>query len=95
MIMVPGTQIDEAHVAAALQVRPAVPSAQAPAQPALVLKEYDSLREARNAFEKEYITRKLKENRWNVSRTADELRIERSHLHRKIKLLSIDLRPES
>jgi two-component system nitrogen regulation response regulator NtrX len=96
MIMVPGTQIDDAHVAAALQVRPAVASAaQASAQPALVLKEYDSLREARNAFEKEYITRKLKENRWNVSRTADELRIERSHLHRKIKLLSIDLRPES
>jgi two-component system nitrogen regulation response regulator NtrX len=96
MIMVPGTQIDDAHVAAALQVRPAVPSAaQAAAQPALVLKEYDSLRDARNAFEKEYITRKLKENRWNVSRTADELRIERSHLHRKIKLLSIDLRPES
>ena len=95
MIMVPGTQVDDAHVAASLQVRPAVPSAQATAQPALVLKEYDSLREARNAFEKEYITRKLKENRWNVSRTADELRIERSHLHRKIKLLSIDLRPES
>ena len=96
MIMVPGTQIDDAHVAAALQVRPVVPSAaQAAAQPALVLKEYDSLRDARNAFEKEYITRKLKENRWNVSRTADELRIERSHLHRKIKLLSIDLRPES
>ncbi|CAI4031108.1 Nitrogen assimilation regulatory protein NtrX [Nitrospira tepida] len=95
MIMVPGSQIDVDHVAAALQVRPAMPSAaQAPAQPSLVLKEYDSLREARNAFEKEYITRKLKENRWNVSRTADELRIERSHLHRKIKLLNIDLRPE-
>ncbi|HSE59948.1 MAG TPA: sigma-54 dependent transcriptional regulator [Nitrospiraceae bacterium] len=95
MIMVPGAQIDVDHVAAALQVRPAAPSAQAPAQPSLVLKEYDSLREARNAFEKDYITRKLKENRWNVSRTADELRIERSHLHRKIKLLNIDLRPES
>jgi two-component system nitrogen regulation response regulator NtrX len=94
MIMVPGVQVDDAHVAAALQVRPAMPSAQVPAQPALVLKEYDSLRDARNAFEKEYITRKLKENRWNVSRTADDLRIERSHLHRKIKLLSIDLRPE-
>ncbi len=94
MIMVSGPTIDESHVGLALQARPTVGPA-ATAQPSLVLKDYDSLRDARNAFEKEYITRKLKENRWNVSRTADELKIERSHLHRKIKLLAIDLRPES
>lgn len=95
MIMVSGPTIDESHVGLALQARPTVQPAAVVAQPALVLKDYESLRDARNAFEKEYITRKLKENRWNVSRTADELKIERSHLHRKIKLLSIDLRPES
>jgi two-component system, NtrC family, nitrogen regulation response regulator NtrX len=55
---------------------------------------YDSLREARNAFEREVIARKLRENNWNVSKTADELKIERSHLHRKIKLLHVELRPE-
>lgn len=55
---------------------------------------YDSLREARNAFEREVISRKLRENNWNVSKTADELKIERSHLHRKIKLLHVELRPE-
>ena len=55
---------------------------------------YDSLRDARNAFEREVISRKLRENNWNVSKTADELKIERSHLHRKIKLLHVELRPE-
>ena len=48
----------------------------------------------RNAFERDYIGRKLREHNWNVSRTADDLQIERSHLHRKIKLLNIELRSE-
>ena len=55
---------------------------------------YDSLREARNAFEREYIAVRLRENNWNVSKTADDLKIERSHLHRKIKLLNVELRSE-
>ncbi|RMH09182.1 MAG: sigma-54-dependent Fis family transcriptional regulator [Nitrospirae bacterium] len=55
---------------------------------------FESLREARNAFEREYITHRLRENNWNVSKTADDLKIERSHLHRKIKLLNVELRPE-
>jgi two-component system, NtrC family, nitrogen regulation response regulator NtrX len=59
------------------------------------VKNYDSLRDARNAFEREYIGRKLREHNWNVSRTADDLQIERSHLHRKIKLLNIELRSEA
>ena len=62
---------------------------------ALVNKQYDSLRDARNAFEKEFIARKLREHHWNISRTAEDLQIERSHLHRKIKLLDVEMRPES
>ncbi|UCE64811.1 MAG: sigma-54-dependent Fis family transcriptional regulator, partial [Nitrospirota bacterium] len=54
-----------------------------------------SLRDARNAFEREYITTKLRENSWNVSKTADDLKIERSHLHRKIKLLNVELHSEN
>jgi two-component system nitrogen regulation response regulator NtrX len=60
----------------------------------LLTKSYDSLRDARNAFEKDYIGRKLREHHWNISRTAEDLKIERSHLHRKIKLLEVDMRPE-
>ena len=56
---------------------------------------FPSLRDARNAFERDYITNKLRENNWNVSKTADDLKIERSHLHRKIKLLNVELRSEN
>ena len=98
MIMVPRPVIEAAHASVALQVRPqplVAPSA-AGAQPAntLLTRPYDSLRDARNAFEKEFIARKLREHHWNISRTAEDLKIERSHLHRKIKLLDVEMRPE-
>jgi two-component system nitrogen regulation response regulator NtrX len=98
MIMVPGPVIEAAHASVALQVRPQLPVAHSVAgtQPAnsLLTRPYDSLRDARNAFEKEFIARKLREHHWNISRTAEDLKIERSHLHRKIKLLDVEMRPE-
>jgi len=54
-----------------------------------------SLRQARAVFEKEFISQRLKENGWNISKTAEDLQIERSHLHRKIKLLGIEVKPEN
>jgi two-component system nitrogen regulation response regulator NtrX len=53
-----------------------------------------TLREARDLFEKDYITKKLKENSWNISRTAEAIEIERSNLHRKMKSYQIRL-PQS
>ncbi len=50
---------------------------------------YGTLREARDAFEKDYIARKLAENGWNVSKTAEVIEMERSNLHRKIKAYDI------
>ncbi|MGV7228566.1 MAG: sigma-54-dependent transcriptional regulator [Nitrospirales bacterium] len=89
LIMVPKPVIDAADVEMFLQGRPPA------GVPVLsVGTNYDSLREARNVFEREVISQKLRENNWNVSKTADELKIERSHLHRKIKLLNVELRPE-
>src|SRR5574340_178434 len=99
MIMVPGSVIEASHASMALQVRPqlSAPQSAVGAQPAntLLTKHYDSLRDARNAFEKEFIARKLREHHGNISRTAEDLKIERSHLHRKIKLLDVEMRPES
>ncbi|MCC2639770.1 MAG: Sigma-54 dependent DNA-binding response regulator [Nitrospira sp.] len=99
MIMVPGPVIEASHASVALQVRSHLSAAQPAAgtQPshALLTKPYDSLRDARNAFEKEFIARKLREHHWNISRTAEDLKIERSHLHRKIKLLDVEMRPEN
>lgn len=51
-----------------------------------------SLKDAKSEFEREFILRKLRENEWNVSKTAQVLGIERSHLHRKIKAYGIDER---
>ncbi|HET9574791.1 MAG TPA: sigma-54 dependent transcriptional regulator [Nitrospira sp.] len=102
MIMVPGGVIDTAQANLALQVKPVGSSAPAgsgtataPAASPIFTQPYDSLRDARNAFEKEYIARKLREHHWNISRTAEDLKIERSHLHRKIKLLDVEMRPET
>ncbi|MDH4028500.1 MAG: sigma-54 dependent transcriptional regulator [Nitrospirota bacterium] len=52
---------------------------------------FRTLREAREQFEKDFIQKKLQENSWNVSKTAEDLEIERSNLHRKIKSLGIDM----
>jgi len=50
---------------------------------------FKTLREARDVFEKDFITKKLEENNWNISKTAEVLDIERSNLHRKIKAYDI------
>jgi len=45
----------------------------------------DSYRDAKEMFEKRYLLEKLEKNGWNISRTAEEIGLERSNLHRKIK----------
>lgn len=50
---------------------------------------YRTLKEARDAFERDFIRSKLQENNWNISKTAEQLDIERSNLHRKIKAYNI------
>ena len=47
------------------------------------------LKEAREHFEKEYLTKQLKKNHGNISKTADFIGMERSALHRKLKSLGI------
>jgi two-component system nitrogen regulation response regulator NtrX len=50
---------------------------------------FNTLKEARDSFEKDFITKKLEENSWNISKTAEILDVERSNLHRKIKSYDI------
>ena len=45
------------------------------------------LKEARENFEKEYLTTQLKKFNGNISKTADFIGMERSALHRKLKRL--------
>lgn len=58
-------------------------AAESPSQP------YSTLQEARSAYEREFILRKLQEHRWNMTQTATALGLERSHLYRKMKSLGI------
>ncbi len=58
-------------------------AARSPQQP------YATLHEARAAYEREFILRKLEEYQWNMTRTAAALGLERSHLYRKMKALGI------
>jgi len=51
--------------------------------------EFASLHQARDAYERDYILKKLDDNHGNVSRTAEALGLERSHLYRKMKTLGI------
>ena len=47
------------------------------------------LKEAREKFEKEYLTMQLKKFNGNISKTANFVGMERSALHRKLKGLGI------
>ncbi len=51
--------------------------------------ETKDFKEARRLFEREYLRQKLEENDGNISRTAEHVGLERSHLHKKLKSLGI------
>jgi two-component system nitrogen regulation response regulator NtrX len=53
------------------------------------LAEGKPLKEARDSFERAYILAELRAQDWNMTRTAERLGIERSHLYRKIRAYGI------
>jgi two-component system nitrogen regulation response regulator NtrX len=54
--------------------------------------EFSTLQQARDAYEREYILKKIEEARNNISHAAELLGLERSHLYRKMKALGIAVR---
>ncbi len=54
--------------------------------------EFSTLQQAREAYERDYILKKLDECNSNVSRTSEALGLERSHLYRKMKTLGISVK---
>jgi DNA-binding NtrC family response regulator len=51
----------------------------------LDMDSFDSFQDYKDHAEKEFIKYKLEKNNWNVSKTADDLDIQRSHLYSKIE----------
>jgi two-component system nitrogen regulation response regulator NtrX len=84
VIMCPTERIEPHHLPPEV-FRGAV---RAPQQP------YATLHEAREAYEREFLLRKLEENQWNMTRTAAAVGLERSHLYRKMKALGISAQEE-
>jgi two-component system nitrogen regulation response regulator NtrX len=66
------------------------PLAQKP--PARATEGFSTLQQARDAYEREYILKKIEEARSNISHAAELLGLERSHLYRKMKALGIGVR---
>ncbi|HEY0759690.1 MAG TPA: sigma-54 dependent transcriptional regulator [Acidisarcina sp.] len=54
--------------------------------------DFSTLQQAREAYERDYILKKIDDCRGNVSRAAEALGLERSHLYRKMKALGIAVR---
>ena len=50
----------------------------------------DTYREAKDAFERAFLRAQLERFNWNISRTAEAIKLERSNLHKKIKQLGIE-----
>jgi two-component system nitrogen regulation response regulator NtrX len=85
MIMVPHAKITVDDVALFLEDQ--LPFHGSPGRDVF---SHNTLREARAAFEREFILRKLKEHNGNISKAASELKIDRTYLHRKMKYLGIE-----
>ncbi len=82
VIMNPQVRIDVRHLP--------LPPVRRPAEiDRRVLPQFASLQEARSAYEREYILKKLEESGGNVTRAAEALGLERSNLYRKMKALGI------
>jgi two-component system, NtrC family, nitrogen regulation response regulator NtrX len=54
--------------------------------------DFSTLHQAREAYERDYILKKIDECHGNISRAAESLGLERSHLYRKMRALGITVR---
>jgi two-component system nitrogen regulation response regulator NtrX len=89
VIMVPGDRIERRHLPRTLQHNHGRMHPPRSAGARSGSGGFSTLHEARAAYERDYILRKLEENQGNVTRTAEALGLERSHLYRKMKSLGI------
>jgi len=81
VIMAPGTVIGPDDLPVPLRPKDAAPGSDSTHE--------RTLKEAREVFERAYILSELRAMDWNMTRTAEKLGIERSHLYRKIKAYGI------
>ena len=54
-----------------------------------IYQQFDVFQEFKDHVEKEFIVGKLEKNNWNISKTAESMEIQRSHLYNKMQKYSI------
>ena len=84
-IMVEKDVIDEFDIPASYN--PGAADGMAPVESQLFLSH--SLKDAKKAFEREFIKRKLLQNNNNITKTAEAIGMEPSYLHKKLKSLNV------
>ena len=90
VIMCPEDEISGKTVKQYLHQGPSAPQSMTDSPEQAPYREHN-FKEAKRGFEREYILGKLQENNGNISQTAEMLGLERSHLHKKLKTLQINL----
>ena len=89
MIMVPDTTISEKDVSLFLGHKKEMHT---PLTSSLY--SQFTYKDAKKQFEYDFLKSKLDENKGNISQTAEQIGMERSHLHKKVKSLNIELDKE-
>jgi DNA-binding NtrC family response regulator len=54
-----------------------------------IFDQYEKFQDFKDYAEREFIERKLKKNAWNITKTAEEIDIQRSHLYNKIEKFAL------
>lgn len=67
----------------------AVPRRSKPKSGEAIFDQFDKFQIFKDHVEKEFIMRKLERNNWNISKTAEQLDIQRSHLYNKMDKFDI------
>ena len=89
LILGAGEEIGQDEVQAAIGALPAL----GPAGSGLAAVSFDQpLREAREAFERVYLDYQLEKHAGNVSKMAQEVGMERTHLYRKLRSVGIEIK---
>ena len=91
-ILMPGKEMTEANMLPPDQTTTQnmqTSAAQASAQLNHLTIDADSFHDAREAFERTFLIQHLDKHDWNISRTAADIGMERSQLHRKIKAFGL------
>jgi two-component system nitrogen regulation response regulator NtrX len=90
VIMCPDEKINAKTIEHYLLAVPSTPDS-LPEKAILLPYRTKNFKEAKREFEREYLIGKLRDNNGNISQTAEMLGMERSHLHKKLKTLHIEL----